>query len=76
MIDLGNFTTQERHQLAEIRARVRLQKPYRHIEQLQEENKRLRRLVLELITCILHGRRPNEEAMREINQVLRLEKLR
>jgi len=75
-INLANFTAQELCQLAEIRERVQAGKPYYRIQELEQENIKLRRMLLEAVTSILHHRRLNDEFMQEINQVLRLVKFK
>lgn len=75
-INLANFTPQELHQLQEIHERVQIEKQHEYRRRVEEENIRLRRLLLEAITCILHSRKPNDEFVRETNNILRLDKLK
>jgi len=75
MIDLANFTDEELKQLADIHTRVQEEKHFSRIRQIEEENKIMRRMLLEAITCILHGRRPNDEFVRRVDSMLRLDRL-
>ena len=75
-INFDHFTEDELHQLAQIRENLKHERPLQRIQKMHEENILLRRLLLEAITSIIHHRKPNDEFMKSVDQILRLDKFR